>query len=291
MKKTLSTILLITTIYGFAAPVTGQPAGCNTGRCYPPSEHAASPSVQPEHAAQASVQPQTSKFVWQKHANDPGRWYLYADGQLVGGFDIAGQYYRPYLSATDSWGLISPSPEPEQTSSVFGVDTSKLSGKDAYTVYSDDGCKRISKHEAHRMVGQKLEDDSSKLRITIIGDDGRQKQVSADLQSLMKDIDSWAMLRGYPPGHWALEPGFVQSGSPTIYCQAPSGQVLHRQDDYEGGPSPTVEALRKAKTNYDARKDPDLRKTPEQPTSKKYVSYALAAVAGAGVMHLTKRRK
>ena len=59
----------------------------------------------------------------------------------------------------------------------------------------------------------------------------------------MKDIDNWASLRGYPPNHWSLEPGFVTTGSPTIYCQAPSGKVLHRQDDYQGGGEELSEAL------------------------------------------------
>jgi hypothetical protein len=231
------------------------------------------------------------KYLWLRHDGDPTRWYLYAGAQLLGGFDTEDNYFRPYHAAGDSWG-------PRQPSSLgvrqdlFGVDTSKLTGKDTYKVHNGNGCNEVSRQEAHKIVGEKLQDDSSKLRITVIGDDGQQKKAIADIQSLMKDVNDWAIVRGYPPGHWALQPGFFQSGSPTIYCQAPSGKVLHRQDDYQGGGDEAVEALRKAKNNYDVKKDPDLRKSgiPSADNSK-LASYGIAAVAGAGIMYFSKRRK
>ena len=174
----------------------------------------------------------------------------------------------------------------------FGVDQDKLSGEDEYSVHDRNGCRNISKSEAHKIVGQKLQDDSNKLRITVIGEDGTQKRVTADIRGLMKDIDNWAILRGYPPNHWSLEPGFVTTGSPTIYCQAPSGKVLHRQDDYQGGGEELSEALRKAKSGYDSKKDPDLRKTQlPPPVTVNPLQYGLAAVVGAGVMLYSKRRK
>jgi hypothetical protein len=67
-------------------------------------------------------------------------------------------------------------------------------------------------------------------------------------------------IRDYDPKSWELSCGFKTDGDPTVYCQAPSGKVLHRQDDYQGGPDALIGALRKAKANYDPKRDPDLRK-------------------------------
>jgi hypothetical protein len=267
MKYKIATILIL----AFAANAVGQCVSCNNGRCFVPK--------------------QAVNYEWRQVQDDPGRWYLYANGKLIGGYDIAGQYYRPYDEATETWGPACGL-APETPNQFFGVDPSKLTGRDAYTVHTDDGNRPVSRQEAHRIVGQKLQDDSNKLRITIIGDDGQQKKVTADIQSLLQDVNDWAIVRGYAPGHWALQPGFVQTGSPTIYCQAPTGKVLHRQDDYQGGGEAAVGALRKAKNSYDAKKDPDLRKSQIEPQdNSKLVTYGIAAVAGAGVMHLARRKQ
>jgi hypothetical protein len=270
MKYKIATIVIL----ALAASAIGQCVTCNQGRCLVPK--------------------QTVQYEWRQHQDDPGRRYLYADGKLIGGYDVADQYYRPYDAATDTWGttLRLAHNTPTGSQQFFGVDNSKLSGQDTYTVHNEDGCRHVSRQEAHKIVGQKLQDDSNKLRITIIGDEKVCRLALADLQALVKDIDDWAIVRSYPPGHWALQPGFVQSGSPTIYCQAPSGKVLHRQDDYQGGCEEAAGALRKAKNSYDAKKDPDLRKSQVQPPdNSKFLSYGIAAVAGAGIMHLAGRRR
>ena len=87
----------------------------------------------------------------------------------------------------------------------YGVDTSKLTGKDEYHLHTETGTSAVSKEQAHKLVAEKLQDDSTKLRITVIGDDGTSKKVIADIQTLAKDINDWAILRGYPPGHWCSE--------------------------------------------------------------------------------------
>ncbi len=125
-----------------------------------------------------------------------------------------------------------PTPEPVKSPAAvkeqnFGVDKAKLTGEDKYTINTDKGSADISKQEAHKIVGAQLQDDSNKLRVTIIGDDGTQKKVMADIHSLIKDINDWAIVRGYPPGHWCASARLRPTGSPTIYCQTPGGKVLH----------------------------------------------------------------
>src|SRR5205823_13551401 len=68
------------------------------------------------------------------------------------------------------------------------------------------------------------------------------------------------VVQAFAPDHWAVaRAGFVTSGKPTVYLQTPSGQVLHRQDDYDDGPEGLARAIRRADPAYDAKKDPDQR--------------------------------
>lgn len=294
MKVLLSLLLGLVIVTNAQA----QCSSCSNGRC----------TVTQQQKVQ---KPAPIAFEWRKLENDPNRWYLYANETLIGGFDIEEEYFRPYDKASNTWGPRNPysegriiekrkpkpcpdpkpDPKPKEVSfeaqePIFGVDTSKLKGSDGYEVNG----KPVTKQEAYRIVGDKLADDINKLRITVIGDDGQQKQVASDIRTVLKDIDNWAIIRGYPKGHWALDPGFVQTGNPTIYCQAPTGKVLHRQDDYDG-PESTTDALRKAKASYDQKKDPDLRKASANPNGSSFFNYAVAAATGAGVMYLTRRRK
>jgi hypothetical protein len=239
-------------------------------------------------------EPQPTGYEWQANPADPGRVYLYLAGRLLGGYDLAEDYYRPYDTQSDSWGeKTSPPvvPPHRQQQAFFGVDASKLTGSEKYTLHTGAGCQEITKSEAHGIVGSQLQDDSNKLRVTVIGNDSQQKQVAADLAKSQADLANWAIIRGYSPDHWALKPGFVTSGSPTIYCQAPTGKVLHRQDDYQGGGKALAEALRKAKDIYDPKNDKDLRKSGADVDLSKGASYGLALAAGVGGSVLLSRRK
>src|SRR5262249_5283542 len=60
-------------------------------------------------------------------------------------------------------------------------------------------------------------------------------------------------------------PGFFTGGAPTIYLLAADGKVLHRQDEYTGGAAAAAEAFRRARTDYDPRRDPDRRKPKPEP--------------------------
>lgn len=237
----LSFLILLALGVGCVHQVYGQ---CAAGSCAPP--------------AAAAAQFERS---WRTRADDPDRLYLFRDKIQLGAYDLVGGYYRAYDDLTGRWGPPSPPPEPPppRPQQNFGVDASKLSGQEKYTVHDASGTHEVSKTYAHHRMAKKLEDDTHKLRVTVIGPDADRKRVVYDLVAKMPDLPSWAIVRSYAPDNFAVAGNFVTTGKPTVYCQAPTGQVLHRQDDYAGGPDELVGALRKAK-GYDDKKDPDLRK-------------------------------
>lgn len=49
------------------------------------------------------------KFTWKQQPNDPGRWYLWEDASLRGGWDIKARVFRPYSEKT-GWGPYSKAP-------------------------------------------------------------------------------------------------------------------------------------------------------------------------------------
>ncbi len=102
-----------------------------------------------------------------------------------------------------------------------------------------------------------LVDDSKKATVTVIGPDKDRKEVVAGLKAkLGTDYKYWEG----PASDWSFEPGFSAKGDPvTIYCQAPDGKVLYRQDN--GAVETAVEAIRKANPAYDPKKDPDGKAT------------------------------
>lgn len=240
-----------------------------------------------------------AEYRWQTREDDPNRRYLYFGDVCVGGYDLVEDCWRPYDAQTGQWGPCAVPPwgaapaaaQAEKPSANFGVDTSKLSGPEKYTLHTQTGARQLTREAAHDLVGAALQDDSGKLRVTIIGPDDKQKIVAADLARLGGDLPGWAVVRHYGADHWSVQPGFVKTGSPTIYCQAPGGKVLHRQDDYDGGGEALVQALRKAKASYDSKKDPDLRNGASDAELPPVAAYGLAALLGAGVSHFLQRRK
>jgi hypothetical protein len=144
--------------------------------------------------------------------------------------------------------------------------------------YSRNG-KPVNRAEAIRAV-EGLEDDSAKLRITVIGADANER--AAALAEIGKP--SWAIVRSYPPDHWHVAAsGFVTSGHPTTYVQRPDGTVLHRQDDLTG----LASAIRNADPNYNPALDPKIApkkggiKIPDVFTP---AAFAAAAIGGALVL-------
>lgn len=149
----------------------------------------------------------------------------------------------------------------------YGVDTSKIHTSD---IKLNGKC--VSKKKALELIEKGLPDDANKLRLTVIGSNAMRAKVLSELNA----NPAWATLKDkfsvqdYGPDSWAVS-AFEKRFDPTIYVQSPPdakgfGQVLHRQEDFEGGSDKLIKALRKADPLYDPAKDPDLRKDPVAPT-------------------------
>lgn len=141
----------------------------------------------------------------------------------------------------------------------YGVDQSKFDRTEKYFFNGD----RVSKTTAEKMVSG-VPDDSTHLRVTIIGNDDQRKMVLNDIKihPEFDELRNQIVVQDYPPDHWAIrDVGFHTAGSPTIYVQLPSGKVVHRQDDYSDGAEGLATALRKSDPNYRKEGDPDLRRT------------------------------
>lgn len=150
-----------------------------------------------------------------------------------------------------------------------GVDASKLGKGAEFRVCQGSSCKDVSREQAVEMIEQGLPDDSRKLRLTVIGTADDRKRVEADLAGTpeLADLRSAVNLWSCEPSHWSVaDAGFVVVGKPTIYLQAPSGKVLHRQDTYSGVGD--LQAIRKKAVDYDPSKDADLTKIVISPQLK-----------------------
>jgi hypothetical protein len=215
-------------------------------------------------------------YHWRTWDKDPDRTYLYRGEVQVGGYDLKQHYYMPYDARIDQWG---DATKPPIQPPCCGVQWDKISDKPKYTVNGQE----VSKGQVEGLITGALADDSGKLRVTVTSPDAaKRKQVVSDLKK-MPEADSFA-IRDYDAKSWEMNAGFKTDGAPTIYCQAPTGKVLHRQDDYQGGADATITALRKAKAGYDPKKDPDLRKEliPNTPT----LNTSLLAL-GIGLLAMT----
>lgn len=168
----------------------------------------------------------------------------------------------------------------------FGVDAEALAADaGGITYHGPDGAGELTQAQAMQLIGAPagLPDDADWMRLTVIGNPARCKAVS-DALAGSPELAPWRgklAVQAYAPSDWAVaESGFKTDGSPTIYVQARSGRVLHRQDDWDG-PAPLARALARAETvpvspavptlrgpvaGYDPSKDPDLRRVDPAPT-------------------------
>lgn len=171
-----------------------------------------------------------------------------------------------------------PPSEPLPTWATHGVAADKIGGGEQYHLNG----KAVSRQQAlDALTSGNLTDDSAKLRLTVIGTEPDRKAVVGDLRAApaLAEFRERLLVQDYPPEHWAVrDAGFVTTGKPTIYLQAPSGKVLHRQDDYQGGAEELAQAIRKADPNYRPEKDRDLRKPDVLPTN--WLQALLTLLAG-----------
>lgn len=120
----------------------------------------------------------------------------------------------------------------------------------------------VDRKRAYEAIGSGVVDDTKLLRVTVIGSEAECKQVRGAFETApeLAPHRNNVILQCYRPDHWAVaDAGFKRDGKPVVYVQAPSGKVLHRQDEWRG-PAKMAEALRKADPSYDPKKDPDLNK-------------------------------
>lgn len=210
----------------------------------------------------------SADYEWRSYSADPGRSYLFRHGVQVGGYDHEHAIYRGYHADTDTWGPPQTSPWNETDLAArstrdpnFGVDTDKLNGHDES--YRLNGTPISQAQARQALAGGAIPDDAGRLRLTVIGAADLTARVADDLarSPALAEWKTRLVPQCYAPEHWSVaRAGFVTTGKPTIYLQAPDGKVLHRQDDYDDGPEGLARALRRADPSYDARKDPDLRK-------------------------------
>jgi hypothetical protein len=211
---------------------------------------------------------------WSRRSDETA-WRLSVDGRHVGSLEEVTGLWTSADGTTMAFGLPRVQAESQSPSASQmppgGVDPTQLdpSRGETFTVNGQ----RVDRKTAYESLwprtgpGLDLVDDSTWLRLTVIGPPADRKKVVEDLKSpKYSELLTKVIVRDYAPDDWAVQQvGFVTSGKPTIYIQAPSGKVLHRQNDYEGGAERLAGAIRKARPDYDPKKDPDLTRPPPAP--------------------------
>lgn len=247
MKKALLALVILGLVWPFAV--------LRAQRCWGQGSGPVGPMVSAPIAHQ-----QVTQWHWKESGTSPGEWGLYRNGSQVGAYSQDSGEYWPISNG--QWGQacappISPPTGSRKQAGVmqdFGMDWSKI-GKGGYAINGQN----CSKEKAYQAVQQGLPDDANKLRFTVIGQQTERGPVIKDLASF-PDVAQRVLPWSVDKNHWSLkdnvtgEPLFETSGKPTIYLQAPDGEVLYRENDYRGFQD--FEAIRKAIKDYDARKDP-----------------------------------
>lgn len=106
-------------------------------------------------------------------------------------------------------------------------------------------------------------EDAGKLRVAVIGQEQETARVVGAWEgdAALSPFRDAMLFSAWHPDDWQIaDYGFHTAGKPTIYCLAPNGEVLHRQDDFDGGAAALAEALREADAAYQAKRDRDRRK-------------------------------
>jgi hypothetical protein len=216
---------------------------------------------------------------WRFFKDDDSQVALLKDGVQLGNYSFDGCYFRRYDARTNTWGKqttppVPPPPDrrakplfapPEQD---FGVAKDRIPNGETYSVNG----RKVPPQLAHKAVtaGGTLTDDSGKWHLTVVGTKEECQQVLDDLKghAALAPWKDRLLIQSYRPDAWAIKGvGLPNGGRPTVIVQAPpgpdgKGQVLHAQNDYDGGAEALAGALRRADPAYDPSKDPDLRKRP-----------------------------
>ena len=209
-------------------------------------------------------------YKWSDHY--PTReWTLWVDGVQKGNFSIEQDSYTEHLGP-GQWGrswrrppvpLPNDARELQEHGIVSGVrverSPSLRHGEERYTLCGQS----VTRAEAEAA----LVDDSALPSLTIIGPENERKRVLTDLASAeYADLRAKCVVQDYESTNWAISTeryGFVTSGHPTIYLQAPDGTELYRNVDGQYHGKTTLEALRKKHPDY----QPNVTPTPNTPAA------------------------
>ncbi|MGE3803696.1 MAG: hypothetical protein AB7K24_03370 [Gemmataceae bacterium] len=224
---------------------------------------------------------------------DPDRLYLFRGTVQVGAFDLRERYFRAYDAASECWSDPVPEPPvalpPAYLERNFGVDRSRISPEERITCNG----RPITAATAFELIqGSKIPDDAGQLRLTIIGPEELRQQVRDDLSTHpdLAQLSSRLVVQDYPPEHWAVaRAGFYTGGQPTIYLQAPDGNVLHRQDSY-GGPTELAAIIRRADPDYNKDRDPNLLQ-PALGRPETWPAYVWLLVGGAVLFFASRKER
>lgn len=186
---------------------------------------------------------------------------LWSGPAQVGAWDRKAGEYRPLTDrAAGTWGPAGPPPVPVPAHletwpaagpKNFGIEVEKLGHG-----YSING-KPATRKEAYEFLQKRtLDDDSRRLRLTVIGTADECRRVLDDLADpKVKAHLGDAIVATYRPDHWHVD-GVFEPGAPSIYFQKPGGEVLARLASYPGK-AVFSEVLRKGHPDYDPGKDRD----------------------------------
>jgi hypothetical protein len=209
---------------------------------------------------------------------------LYEDNVQVGNFDYDRKVYCPFRGNSE-WGEPTEPPTPPPTAPTttkkldvgakkaempgstidengvqnFGILPDPHEAQDPEPRYQVNGREATKGQVIQAFEGQAV-DQSTKLRLTVIGPRQSRQAVLEDVKRTpdLRGVVSNFLLKDYDPTDWEVaRSGFFTQGSPTIYVQAPTGKVLHRQDSYTGAED-LASVLRKANDQYKAEADPNL---------------------------------
>lgn len=230
--------------------------------------------VESQWGSRGCAQPSISsveEYTWRPLIDDPSRIYLYRGQTQLGGWDYEQKYWQSYSAM--GWGPKEPKAPIEPPLRNCGVEWNKIGNKITFNG------KEITQQEANKAITNNIPDDSTKFNVTVVGSETQRKDFLILWETLEADIKDKCKLWCCTPDHWSVK----DFKTPSIYCQAPDGKVLHRQDDF----NEPLSAIRKAVKGYDPAKDPDLRKPSPTPTLPDF-NWFWILVGGLGLLVFSK---
>jgi len=256
-------------------------------------------SAQCQNGRCQSKRPAATAYEWRQLTGDQDRDYLYRDGVQIGGWCYRECHWRDYDAASGKWGeptddppipvpgresppSTDPIPQPlpareeEEVQFVagqnnYGIDLDRMKlaqdGKHRYHL----GGKEISQAEAFAAIDDGLPDDSSFMRMVLIGPKEQCDRVRTDVDGLL-DWKGKLSIQDYRTADDPMIRGLgYYSGSPALFIADPVGRIYHAQSEYRP-PQQLAEALqvadaRRRDPKFDPKAVPDLNAKPVTPPS------------------------